>query len=305
MARMKDDALLIVGTGALATLFTYRLARSGVDVTMLGTWKEGVDALRKNGARLDGEAGAAVHATDDPAQCREARNVIVLVKAWQTERAAHQLADCLSTDGLAVTLQNGLGNDVRLSRTLGTARVGRGVTTLGGNLTAPGLVRSGGEGRVTLEMHPRLTVLEKMLRIAGFNLKLVEDARPDIWGKLVVNAAINPVSALLRMKNGDLLAHPTTRALLGQLSRETAAVAAAQDIHLPFQDPERTVLDVAKRTARNVSSMLQDVRRGAATEIDAINGAVVKLATSLSVDVPANRVVWSLVKALSVRGKID
>jgi 2-dehydropantoate 2-reductase len=109
--------LLIVGTGALATLFAARLTQAGHRVTMLGTWKEGLDALRRDGARLvdvnENEHQFEVQAVDDPHECVGAKHALVLVKAWQTERAAQQLAECLADDGLVVTLQNGLGNRSR------------------------------------------------------------------------------------------------------------------------------------------------------------------------------------------------
>ena len=115
---MKAD-LLIVGAGALATFFAARLSAAGVDVTMLGSWQEGLAALRKTGARLDGGDSQIVQATDNPADCAGAKFALVLVKSWQTEHSASQLAECLAEDGLAVTLQNGLGNDTILSKSLG------------------------------------------------------------------------------------------------------------------------------------------------------------------------------------------
>ena len=144
--------ILIVGSGALATLFAARLAMAGLDVCMLATWPEGLAALRERGVCLDGEESLSVRAISDPADCRGVKFALVLVKSWQTERAAHQLANCLAGDGLAVTLQNGLGNDVFLSKILGRRHVLRGVTTLGATLLAPGLVRSGGGGDITLEV---------------------------------------------------------------------------------------------------------------------------------------------------------
>ena len=296
--------VLIVGSGALATLFAARLAAAGINITLLGTWQEGLAALRKSGARLDGVGGFQILVTDDPRACRGAKYALVLVKSWQTERAAHQLADCLADDGLAVTFQNGLGNDEILTGILERRRVSRGVTTLGAALLGPGIVRSDGAGVVTVEAHDRLKGLESILRVANFTVNVVEDLQPDMWGKLIVNAAINPLTAILRVKNGELLTNPDARELMGKLACEAALVAEKLGIAIPFANPELAVAGVAKQTAENLSSMLQDVLRGTQTEVDVINGVVVRAGEEKSVPTPVNRVVWSLVKAFPRPGKI-
>src|SRR5512140_3149489 len=102
-----NKSILIVGTGALATLFAARFSAAGVNVTMLGTWPDGLMALQKGGARLDDRGGQPVRATNDPMDCQGAKFALVLVKSWQTERAAGQVVKCLSEGGLAVTFQNG------------------------------------------------------------------------------------------------------------------------------------------------------------------------------------------------------
>ena len=300
---MKAD-LLIVGSGALATLFAARLSAAGVNVIMLGSWWEGLAALRKNGASLDGGNSQSVQATDNPADCRGAKIALVMVKSWKTEHVASQLAECLADDGLAVTLQNGLGNDLILSNTLGNRRVSRGVTTVGANLLAPGIVRSGGEGVINLEAHPHLTELEEMLRLAGFDVSILKNLEPVVWGKLIINAAINPLTALLRVKNGDLLTNPPARALMDELAGEATHVAQALAVVLPFSDAKRAVEEVARRTAENKSSMLQDVLREGPTEVDAINGAIIRLGEKKGVPCPVNQTICSLVKALPVRDKI-
>lgn len=302
---MKSDSILIVGTGALATLFAARFAKVGIPVIMLGTWVEGLNAITEKGVRVEGEGKTyRVRATANPAECRGFQIALVLVKAWQTERAAHQLSDCLGVEGVALTLQNGLGNDTKLAAILGTLRVSQGVTTLGATLNAPGEVCQGGEGPVSLAPHPRLAPVEKMMREAGFEVRVVNNIQSLIWGKLVVSSALNPLTALLRVKNGDLLERPEAMALMGELARETAAVAKKMGILLPFKIPEKAVEEVAKRTAENLSSMLQDILRGAPTEIDAINGAVVQLAEMKALQVPVNRIVWALIKAIPVGGNI-
>jgi 2-dehydropantoate 2-reductase len=295
--------ILLVGTGALATLFAARLSQAGRRVTMLGTWREGICALKQEGARLvdanGNERNFHVHATNNPRECAGMRHAIVLVKAWQTERAAGQLRECLADNGIALTLQNGLGNRETLTRELGPGRVALGVTTSGATLLAPGLVKEGGEGILSIERKQALGPVEEALRSAGFNVQMVEDAQSLVWGKLVINAAINPLTALLRVKNGELLERPPARELMKALAVETAQVARAEEIALPFDDPVARAEDVARRTAANTSSMLQDVLRGAPTEIDAICGAVVRIAKKHRIETPANRVCWQLVRALT------
>lgn len=295
--------ILVVGTGALASLFAARLTQAGSTVTMLGTWQEGLNALRDHGVRLVDSDGNdqkfPVHATDDPRECVGAKYAIVLVKAWQTERAARQLAVCLRKDGLALTIQNGLGNYEMLTRYLRLDRVALGSTTTGATLLGPGLVRPGGEGIISIGQHPALKELKAALRSANFNVQTVEDPQSLIWGKLVINAAINPLTALLKVPNGELLERPSARLMLGTLAREAAQVAYAENIDLPFDDPVHAAEEVARKTAANHSSMLQDVLRGAPTEIDAICGAIVKTAEKHRLGAPVNWVCWQLVKSMN------
>ena len=299
-----NQEITIVGSGALATLFAFRLSKVGVRVTILGTWQEGLKALRERGACLEGGESSPVNVTDDPADCQGSKYALVLVKSWQTPRAALQLKECLSDDGLAVTLQNGLGNDAILSNILGSARVSRGVTTLGATLLAPGIVRQAGEGRVVLEEHSHLSGLWEMMRIANVELLLVKDASPDVWRKLIVNAAINPLTALLRIRNGNLLVNPPARAIMEELALEAASVAKAYGIEFSTSTPKEIVENVVFSTADNASSMLQDVLRGTSTEVDAINGAIVRMGEERGIPTPVNRIVCSLVKAIPVHDRI-
>lgn len=295
--------ILIVGTGALATLFAARFAQAGYQITMLGTWKAGLDALHNEGARLVDAQGIEhrfeVQATDNPRKCNGTKHALVLVKAWQTERVAGQLKECLTDDGLVVTLQNGLGHRETLAQSLGLGRVALGTTTTGATLLGPGLVRAGGEGTISIERHKALGPIEEALKSAKFNVHVVDDAQSLIWGKLVINAAINPLTALLRVPNGKLLESISARQMMGALATETAQVAKAENIVLPFSDPIAAAEEVASKTAANHSSMLQDVLRGAPTEIDAICGAIVKIAQKHNIDTPANWTCWKLVKAMT------
>ena len=174
---------------------------------------------------------------------------IVLVKAWQTERAAHQLKECLAEDGLVLTLQNGLGNKETLIQSLRPDRMAVGTITIGVTLISAGLVKEAGEGTISIEQNQALGPLEAALRSAKFNVEIVEDARSLIWGKLVINAAINPLTALLRVTNGELLERPSARKLMGRLAQEAALVAQAEGATLPFSNLIDTVEQVARKTA--------------------------------------------------------
>jgi 2-dehydropantoate 2-reductase len=268
---------------------------------MLGTWKAGLSALRKNGVYLididNSRQSYPVQATSNPNDCRGVRSALVLVKSWQTKRVASQLASCLDSQGLAVSMQNGIGNRELLVNELGANRVALGVTTTGATLLGPGKVRASGKGVISLEAHAKLKPTASYLQKAGFVVENAPDASGLLWGKLVINAAINPLTALLEVPNGALLESKNAPILMASVAREAAAVAVAQGIRLPYPDPVIAAETIARNTATNYSSMLQDVRRGAPTEIDAICGAIVRAGESFDIPTPINRTLFQLIKA--------
>jgi len=300
------EPILVVGTGAMACLFSARFAAAGLPVTMLGTWEEGLRALQQHGVRVVADDGQESHypvrAVSDLGDCGCAHYALVLVKSWQTARSARQMAQCLDPGGLALTLQNGLGNREQLAQVLGAERVALGVTTAGATLLGPGRVRPVGEPVVTLSAHPRLAPLAEALQAAGFTIETVSDTTALLWGKLVINAAINPLTALLGVLNGELLERQSARILMRAAAREAAAVAEAIGVRLPYPDPVTAAEAVAQRTAANRSSMLQDVQRRAPTEIDAICGEIVRAGERAGVPTPVNQTLRYLIKALTVEG---
>jgi 2-dehydropantoate 2-reductase len=293
------SSVLIAGSGAMACLFGARLS-AHADVTLLGTWPEGVAALQRDGVRLEAgglETRHPVRVTNDPAAARGARLALVLVKSWQTARTAGMLATCLASDGVALTLQNGLGNLEILRSALGPERAALGVTTMGATLIGPGRVRAGGTGPTYVARHPRLGPHLELLRQGGFEVDVEDDMAAVQWGKLAVNAAINPLTALLRVPNGALVEDEHACAVMAEAARETAAVAAALGVQMPYRDAAAQAQEVARRTAANRSSMLQDMLRGAPTEVDAINGAVARAGEKARVAADVNRTLWRLVRA--------
>jgi 2-dehydropantoate 2-reductase len=299
------ESLLILGTGAMASLFGARLS-AVADVTLMGTWKAGLQALEEHGVQVQEADGSTANyrlrVAREPEACRGARLALVLVKSWQTERAVRQLQECLHPEGVALTLQNGLGNLEALQEGLGEERAALGVTTTGATLLGPGEVRVGGSGPTYVAEHPRLERLKALLKEADFAVETVSDLGRLLWRKLAINAGINPLTALLNIPNGRLLDNKPARELMCAAAVETAYVAQARGVDLSAEEAAEMVEEVARRTASNLSSMLQDVQRGAPTEIDAICGAIVSHGENLGIPTPINRALWRLIQALVISG---
>jgi 2-dehydropantoate 2-reductase len=155
----------------------------------------------------------------------------------------------------------------------------------------------GGTGPTYVAEHPRLERLSALLRKAGFGIETVTDLEGLLWRKLAINAGINPLTALLDIHNGGLLENKPARGLMRAAADETARVALASGVDFGTESAAKLVEEVAQRTASNLSSMLQDVRRGAPTEIDAICGAIVRQGENVGVPAPINWTLWKLILA--------
>ena len=286
--------VILLGTGAMACLFAARL--SGVaEVTLLGTWSEAIQAITKQGiifSDAENTRTIRVRAEHLGASLPKADLILVLVKSWQTERTEEFIPRYLNREGVAVSLQNGLGNIELLGN-----RAYAGTTSEGATLLAPGHVKSGGSG-LTHVVAPSWVV--SFLNKAGFECLGCSRAEAEglLWGKLAISCGINAITALLRVKNGELLKWPPAEEVMAKASLECEAVAKAKGIRLPFEDTAVRVREVADKTAGNSSSMLQDILRGAPTECDAINGAVAREGERLGVATPVNHTLWQLIRAV-------
>lgn len=294
----------MIGTGALASLMAGRLVEQA-DVVMVGSWPEQLDAIEAHGLTLEEADGRSqtlsLIATDEPLLLEPVDVALVLVKSYQTGTAVRRLRTLLSADTLIVTLQNGLGNWDTLAQAYGAWRVVQGVTSLGATMVQPGVVRAAGDGPISLARTAANMFFEPFvacLRAAGFSVELVHDVQGLVWGKLAVNAAINPLTAVLQARNGLLAEEEMLRRVMMAAARETAVVAAAQGIQLPYPDAAERARQVAQATAQNQSSMLQDVQRGSQTEIDAICGAIIKAGQRFAVPTPINAQLWRWVKSV-------
>lgn len=294
----------VFGIGAMGCLFGARL-HPYATVTLIGHWQEQIQNLNSRGLRLiraDGEdEQIPLRATSDSSSVGEVDLALILVKAAGTAHAAQDAARILAPSGLALTLQNGLGNFDVLAQHIGQEHVALGVTAQGATVLELGVLRHAGEGATHLatrrEIAAQVEEVAALFVRAGFETHVTENLDSLMWGKLAINAGINALTALLRVPNGALLESEWTRTLMAEAACEAARVAEAQSIELPFTDPTTQVEAVARMTATNRSSMLQDVLRGGPTEIETINGAIVREGERLGVPTPVNRMLYYLVKA--------
>ena len=255
---------------------------------------------------LDGRAELVkVDRTQAPLRDGEAAvdAAIVTTKTPGTEWASDVAARILPADGVAITIQNGLGNYERLVERVGRERAAVGVIYVGAQLVN-GELRATGPGKLELGRpagaKPRasLDALAKLLAEGGMDVTVVEDAWPAVWRKLVTNAAVNPVTALTRKTNADLLADPAASRTSDVLAREVARVASARGVAIAEDDAVKWWREMAQLTGANRSSMLQDVEAKRATEVDAICGAVFREGQSVGVAAPLNQSMTLLVSAL-------
>jgi len=278
------------------------------EVVVIGNWPAQLAALRENGLTLHHPDGRVtwhpIQATNRLDAIGPVDLALILVKSRQTERAAAQARQLLPPTGLALTLQNGLGNLEKVAQAVGEEQAALGVTAQGATLLRPGHTRHAGHGPTHLVRTTRqrggvsVADVAALFNRARLETHLVNRADRLLWGKLAINAGINPLTALLRVPNGFLAENEGACRLMEAAARETAAVAEAQGIALPYPDAAQRAWEVARATAANHSSMLQDVLRGRPTEIDAICGEIVAHGRRLGIATPINEKLLQLVHTL-------
>ena len=295
----------IVGCGAVGSLFAANLAQlDDVEVWAYDASREHVDAINRNGLRLSG-AGDVVgrlSATTDAAALPPCDFGIVATKAMHTDAAIAATAHAFA-DGYVATVQNGLGNEETLARHV--ERVVRGTTFPAGKIVEPGHVQWDVKGDTTLGPYDERTPLAEAARLAdactraGMPTTAVADARGPQWRKVIFNASTNPIGALTGLTHGRVCERPDLRALVSGLVGEGKAVAAAQGIQLDA-DPEALIDHAAKPEVAydHKASMLQDVEARRQTEIDYLNGGIVRFGKEHGVPTPLNQAIWALVKGV-------
>jgi 2-dehydropantoate 2-reductase len=295
----------VVGCGAVGSLFAANLSLlDDVEVWAFDLVQAHVDAINRDGLRLSG-AGEVVgrpRATSDSAELPQCDFGIVATKAMHTEPAIAASAHAFA-DGFVATVQNGLGNEETIAQHV--ERVIRGTTFPAGKLLEPGRVQWDVKGDTTFGPYDERTPLAEVERLAdactraGMSAKAVADARGPQWRKVIFNASTNPIGALTGLTHGRVCERSDLRALVTGLVDEGKAVAAAQGIELDA-DPEELIDHAARKDVAydHKASMLQDVEARRRTEIDYLNGGIVRFGGEHGVPTPLNAAIQALVKGV-------
>ncbi len=295
----------IIGPGAMGSLFGSLLTRAGEEVWLVGNREEQVERICSAGLTLEEKGKIQIvrmNATSDVTSVGKADLVIFFVKTYDIEGAVSDSLVLEKEDTIFLTLQNGLGNEEAICDKVNPKKVMLGITGHGATLLEPGHIRHAGWGKTFIgELDHRMT--DRALRIAqmfckaGIDTEVSSNIHDQVWGKLLVNVGINALTALTGFKNGQLVDYPETVRLMEKLVCEAAEIASRKGVQVEG-DPIEKVKKAAEATRENRSSMGQDFDRRRKTEIDAINGAVVREAQPLGIPVPFNQAVMDLVKAI-------
>lgn len=301
----------IIGSGAMGALYGGLLADAGADVTMTDVWQEHVDAMNEEGLTIEQPATddppltVDVTATTDPGEVAPVDLAIVFVKSTHTGAAVENATPLIGADTDVLTLQNGLANPEAIAEHVPDERVLGGVTTFSSETVGPGHIRHTviGEskfGRYFATHDEGVEAVAERFAAAGLNPEIVDDPAEAIWEKVLLNIGVNPVSALARVRNRVILDSAGGFRVLERAIREGIAVANAEG-----QSFDGEVLEDVEAVIDNAGdskpSMCQDVEAGRRTEIETLNGEIVRRADERGIEVPVNRTLSDLVR-LTERG---
>jgi len=290
--------IVIVGPGAIGCLVASYLVRADHDVVLLGRDANHALRITQSGILVEPETSAdepitlPVRATADAGELGQPDYVCICVKAYDTASAMEHVGVALTPHTSVVSIQNGLGNIEQIRNTFRGPLI-CGVTSHGSLTLGPGHIRHTGSGRTVLaalppHAEPAAARFAEVLSVAGMEADTCNTPNSMLWGKLIVNAAINPVTALADVPNGEILQREELRKQAFAAAMEAEAVAQEFDIPLPYPHAAAEVERVCRATAGNLSSMLRDIRCGNQTEIEAITGSVVSYARARDVGAPVN-----------------
>jgi 2-dehydropantoate 2-reductase len=298
--------IAVMGSGAMGSLFGCLLSEAGEDVTLIDIWKEHIDAMNRRGLKITGVSGdriVRVKATSNPSKVGPVDLTLIFVKSYDTRKVTTDALPMVGPDTIFLTLQNGLENFEQIAEVIGSDRVMAGSTTHGSTLIGPGEIYHAGSGvtvigEISGEITDRVKTIANTFNRAEIETEVSQNIVGVIWGKILINVGINAFTALTRMRNEELLKFPEIECVIRKAVEEAVEVAKKAGVKLDVEDPVGEVFKVARITAKNKSSMLQDIERGRKTEIDAINGAIVRIGKKYGFETPVNETLTAAIKGL-------
>jgi 2-dehydropantoate 2-reductase len=310
MSNPSIETVAVMGAGAVGCYFGAMLARAGATVRLIGR-PAMVEAVNRDGLQFDGVAfngRIALSATADPAGVAGAGLVLFCVKSADTETAAQAMAPHLSPGAVVLDLQNGVDNFERIRAHVKNAVVPA-VVYVGAEIPAPGVLHHNGRGDLVIgEAGSRksgdalLAELAAWLAAANVPTRVSDNIEGELWWKLTLNCAYNAVSALGQSRYGPMMAMPSIRQVMSDAVREIIVLAEAKGVRIAVPDPVEAVLRFGDLMPNTMSSTAQDMERRRPTEIDYLNGYVVRECDALGLPAPVNRTLYALVK-LKERGQ--
>jgi 2-dehydropantoate 2-reductase len=286
----------VMGAGAVGCYYGGMLARAGHEVVLIGRAQH-VDAIRAQGLRLETQSfdeNVRVDASTEASAVKGAQLVLFCVKSTDTEPAAQQLQPHLAANALILSLQNGVDNAERVREHV-TQQVAAAVVYVAAGMAGPGHVKHIGRGELVIEPSHASDAVARALIEAGVPTEISDNVRGALWAKLILNCAYNALSALAQLPYGQLVQRAGVTDVMRDVVDECVAVAQADRVVLPG-DVDAAVRRIAETMAGQYSSTAQDLARGRRSEIDHLNGYVVRRGAALGVATPANRVLHTLVK---------
>jgi 2-dehydropantoate 2-reductase len=295
--------ITVIGAGAMGGLFGSLMTEAGLDVQLVDIWEEHVRKIKQDGLRIESDGRIRHVELDiytDYRQTRPADLIVVFVKGPQTAAAAKAAAESVDPNGVVLTLQNGLGNGDVLAEAMDPKMVIAGTTAYGSTILGPGSIRHAGKGPTIVgpwagcpleKVHAAAQALSR----ATIETAVHENAHAVVWNKLLVNVGINAIVALTHISNGQLLDLEITRRLSRAAVEEGLAVARAMKVDVR-EDAVEHCWWVAEQTGKTRASMGQDVDARRQTEIDTINGAIVRLGRQHGLATPINFALTALIE---------
>jgi 2-dehydropantoate 2-reductase len=296
--------IAVVGAGAMGAIFGARFAQAGHDTVLVDVAEPLVEKLNADGVvvvRAEEETKTPVPATSDPGSIGPVDAVVFFTKCYHTSAAALLARPLVGPDTVVASLQNGWGNGNVLAEVYPAAQIVVGVTYNSGTVLELGKVAHAGVGPTTMGPYDSDSAagaerLAEAISSTGLEAGVASPVRPEIWKKLILNAATLPTAALTGMSAGSLTAHAEMHELVSQTAREAVAVAQALGYEIEAEERIAYIHGLLERAGPSKASMLQDFEAGRRTETDVINGAVVKAADDNGVPVPLNRALVALVR---------